>query len=40
MLRTDCADSFIEHGLKTLLREGGTLQVLDRPDILSHCHAL
>jgi len=40
MSHTGCADSLVEHGLETLLREGGTLQVLDGSDILSHRHTL
>lgn len=37
---TDGADGLIKYGLETLLREGGTLQVLDSTNVLGHCHPL
>ena len=37
---TDCTNGFVEHGLEPLLCEGGTFQILDSSDVLSHRYAL
>lgn len=39
-IRTDSTNGLVEHVLQALLRQSGTLQVLDGSDVLRHANAL